>query len=245
MNQPDLNIHWIHPDALPDEFPDPCEALTDPNGLLAIGGDLSVARLLAAYRRGIFPWFSEDQPILWWSPDPRAVLFPAEIRISRSLNKTLRKNIFSVSIDQAFAEVVAGCAERNTETWITAGMTEAYKKLHAAGHAHSIETWHNGQLVGGLYGVNIGCVFFGESMFTRETDASKVALIRLIGLCRTTGIELIDCQVPSGHLASLGSREISRTEFNRLLTRLTTLAAPEAWSSETTGTNQLLPRMGR
>lgn len=246
MNGPDVSIGWIEPGAPPDEFPDPRGALTEPNGLLAIGGNLSVERLLTAYRRGIFPWYSEGQPILWWTPDPRAVLFPAEIRISRSLNKTLRRNIFSVSVDQAFAAVVAGCAERGvdpdseSDTWITTDMANAYEKLHAAGHAHSIETWRDGQLVGGLYGVNIGRVFFGESMFSGVSDASKAALVKLIAICRATGIELIDCQVASGHLARLGSREISRAEFNDLLARLTVFPSPGDWPSESIETSRLL-----
>jgi len=253
MSQPGLNIRWIEPDAPPHEFPPSHTALAEPNGLLAIGGDLSVERLLAAYQRGIFPWFTEDQPILWWSPDPRAVLFPAEIRISRSLRKTLRKNIFSVSIDQAFSDVVAGCADRSirlnpdshissdndTGTWITASMAAAYAELHAAGHAHSIETWCDGQLVGGLYGVNIGRVFFGESMFSSATDASKVALAKLISECQAKGIELIDCQIASGHLASLGSREIPRSEFNRLLARLTGFPPSGTWPSEAIETEHL------
>jgi len=249
-NQPTADIRWIDPNAPPDQFPDPCDALTEPNGLLAIGGDLSVERLLAAYRRGIFPWFSDGQPILWWTPDPRAVLFPAEIRISRSLRKTLRKNIYQVSVDQAFDDVVTGCAQRrapsnplpedNDGTWITASMAAAYKQLHAAGHAHSVETWRDGQLVGGLYGVNIGRVFFGESMFSHATDASKVALIRLITVCRATGIDLVDCQVASSHLARLGSRDISRDEFNRLLARLTVFPSPPDWRSDSIETGGLL-----
>ena len=250
MKRSALDIRWINPDAPPDEFPDSCDALTEPNGLLAIGGDLSVERLLAAYRRGIFPWFSDDQPILWWTPDPRAVLFPAEMRISRSLTKTLRKNIFSVSVDQAFTDVIAGCAERDTSsngqsdghsgTWITKEMAAAYKKLYEAGHAHSIETWHDGQLVGGLYGLNIGRVFFGESMFSRVADASKAALVKLITVCRATGIKLVDCQVASGHLARLGSREIPRTEFNHLLTHLTSFPAPDDWPDKSIESSQLL-----
>jgi leucyl/phenylalanyl-tRNA---protein transferase len=253
MSQPGLNLRWINPAAPPHEFPPSHDALAEPNGLLAIGGDLSVERLLAAYQRGIFPWFSDDQPILWWTPDPRAVLFPTEIRISRSLRKTLRKNIFSVSIDQAFNDVVAGCADRGSRlnpenhiisdsdagTWITASMAAAYEELHAAGHAHSIETWYDGQLAGGLYGVNIGRVFFGESMFSSVTDASKVALIKLISECHTKGIELIDCQVASGHLARLGSREIPRAEFNRLLARLTSFPPSGTWSREAIETEHL------
>jgi leucyl/phenylalanyl-tRNA--protein transferase len=242
MNEPGLDIRWIEPGAPPDEFPDPREALTEPNGLLAIGGDLSVKRLLAAYRRGIFPWFSDDQPILWWTPNPRAVLFPTELKISRSLVKTLRKNIFTVSVDHAFADVISACADRgpDTGTWITPDMTAAYIRLHEQGHAHSIETWCDGKLVGGLYGVNIGRVFFAESMFYRATDASKTALTRLITLCRETGIELIDCQVASGHLSRLGSREIPRHEFNRLLTRLTVFPAPGNWPDHPIETSRLL-----
>jgi len=254
MSQPGLDIRWIDPDAPPDEFPDPSDALVEPNGLLAIGGDLSVERLLVAYRLGIFPWFSYDQPILWWTPDPRAILFPAEFKISRSLRKTLRKNIYSVSVDQAFAAVVAGCAKRGTRsqsgeesdnesdggTWITTSMAAAYEKLHEAGHAHSIETWCDGQLIGGLYGVNIGHVFFGESMFSRATDGSKAAFVKLMSICRTSGIELIDCQVASGHLARLGSREIPRADFNRLLAHLTTFPSIRNWPSDPTGSNQLI-----
>jgi len=250
MNGTGPEIRWLDPDAPPDEFPQTSRALTEPNGLLAIGGDLSVARLLAAYRRGIFPWFGEDQPVLWWTPDPRAVLFPSEIRISRSLRKTLRKNIFSVSVDLAFSEVVAGCAKRprpsgqpgdgTPGTWITPDMASAYEKMHAAGHAHSIETWHEGQLAGGLYGINIGRVFFGESMFSRRTDASKVALVKLVTLCHVMQIGLIDCQVASGHLASLGSREIPRNEFNRLLARLTAFRTPGDWPAEPVNTLDLL-----
>jgi leucyl/phenylalanyl-tRNA--protein transferase len=244
MNEQGLNIRWIKPDAAPDAFPDPCEALTEPNGLLAIGGDLSAERLLAAYRHGIFPWFSDGQPILWWTPDPRAVLFPTELKISRSLTKTLRKNIFMVSVDQAFGDVISECAERGTDTgtWITPDMTMAYIDLHERGHAHSIETWRDGELVGGLYGVNIGRVFFAESMFYRATDASKTALAGLTALCRATGIELIDCQVASGHLSRLGSRELPRLEFNRLLTRLTAFPAPVDWPDDPVETSRLLDK---
>ncbi len=251
MNQDPLDIRWIDPSAPADEFPDPRHALTEPNGLLAIGGDLSVERLLAAYRRGIFPWFSDGQPILWWTPNPRAVLFPADFRVSRSLRKTLRKNLFSVSVDQAFAAVVTGCAERasgtgkrekdnDSGTWITSSMAAAYEKLHRAGHAHSIETWCDGELVGGLYGINIGHVFFGESMFSRATDGSKAALVKLISLCRENDIELIDCQVASGHLARLGSREISREDFNRLLASLTAFPSTGNWLADPVGSRQLI-----
>lgn len=242
MNRHGPNIHWIDPSAPATDFPDPRDALDDPNGLLAIGGDLSPERLLAAYRRGIFPWFSEGQPILWWSPDPRAVLFPDEFHASRSLRRTLRKNRFTVSVDRAFDAVIAACADRGeaTGTWITAGMSAAYRRLHATGHAHSVETWHDGQLVGGLYGVGIGRVFFGESMFSREADASKAALASLAGLCRESAIELIDCQVASEHLARLGSREIPRSEFSRYLARWVGSGNNARWLREPTATDRLL-----
>lgn len=242
MNRQGLDVRWIEPSAPPDAFPDPSIALDDPNGLLAIGGDLSVARLLAAYRRGVFPWFSAGQPILWWTPDPRAVMLPAEFRLSRSLRKAMRRDELSVSIDQDFAAVVAGCADRehDTGTWITAEMSTAYCELHAAGHAHSIEVWRGDDLVGGVYGVNIGLVFFGESMFSRESNGSKIALARLMHHCRSSGIELLDCQIASAHLASLGSREISRTEFNAGLERLTGFPAPETWHSDKTATSQFV-----
>ncbi|MFW2404602.1 MAG: leucyl/phenylalanyl-tRNA--protein transferase [Gammaproteobacteria bacterium] len=234
-------LHWLDPTDPPDSFPDPHLALREPDGLLAVGGDLTPERLLAAYRRGIFPWFQDDQPILWWSPDPRAVLFPAEIRISRSLRRTLRRGTFEVSVNQDFAGVIAGCAADRDQpgTWITEDMLHAYSDLHRSGHAHSIETWRDGELVGGLYGVSMGGVFFGESMFARETDASKVALTQLTGLRRELGIELIDCQVASAHLASLGARQISRVEFQERLRRLTPYPAPRNWTRPASGTSGL------
>jgi leucyl/phenylalanyl-tRNA--protein transferase len=197
-------------------FP-PVERAT-PEGLLAVGGDLSVARLLAAYRAGIFPWYSAGQPILWWSPDPRTVLFPEQLRVSRSLRKTLRRGDFQVTFDRAFDEVLAGCAQPRANkpqggTWITPAMHAAYRRLHDAGHAHSIEAWKDGRLAGGLYGVAFGRAFFGESMFTRETDASKVAFVHLVRQLLRWQYRLIDCQIYSGHLASLGAVEIPRAEF--------------------------------
>lgn len=226
------SLYWIKTTDPPDHFPDPKQALTEPDGLLAVGGDLSVERLLIAYRQGIFPWYQDGQPILWWSPNPRAVLFPAELHVSRSLRRTLRNNRFTVSIDQDFASVIAGCAaERSdTGTWITADMEHAYQQLHDAGHAHSVEVWRDEQLVGGLYGINIGRVFFGESMFSRQTDASKVALVQLIHICRELSLDLVDCQIATAHLASLGSRQISRTEFLRLLSRYTQFPSPSGWA---------------
>ncbi|MFE8071628.1 leucyl/phenylalanyl-tRNA--protein transferase [Marinobacteraceae bacterium S3BR75-40.1] len=210
-------LPWLEPDHL--WFPDPRTALDDPDGLLAIGGDLSVDRLTLAYRNGIFPWFSEDQPILWWSPDPRCVLFPEELHISRSLRKTLNKERFTVTINKAFTEVIDGCATSREEgTWITPDMRLAYLRLHALGMAHSFETWNDeGELVGGLYGVAMGRCFFGESMFTRETDASKVAFVHAVRQLQAWEYALLDCQVENPHLRSLGATLISRERFLTIL----------------------------
>ncbi len=206
-------LHTLAPGA---SFPPVSQALDEPNGLLAVGGDLSPQRLLEAYRRGIFPWYSEGQPILWWSPDPRLVLFPSELRISRSLRKVINKGMFRITVDQAFPEVISACAgprEGEPGTWITSPMREAYLQLHRLGWARSVEAWHEGRLVGGLYGVAIGQVFFGESMFYRMANASKVAFVTFVEQLREGGCALIDCQVTTPHLLSLGAREISRTEF--------------------------------
>ncbi|MFO7647918.1 MULTISPECIES: leucyl/phenylalanyl-tRNA--protein transferase [Halomonas] len=200
----------------PIQFPPVTLALRDPDGLLAAGGDLSPAWLLAAYRRGIFPWYSDDQPILWWSPDPRMVLFPEALRVRRSLAKRLRNAGFRVTADRAFDAVVEACAgprDGQPGTWITDEMREAYGRLHALGAAHSVEVWREDRLAGGLYGVALGPVFFGESMFSREPDASKVALVRLAGAMAAGGGRLIDCQMHTAHLASLGARDIARDAF--------------------------------
>jgi leucyl/phenylalanyl-tRNA---protein transferase len=213
-------ITWLSPEDAPERFPPLDRALDEPPGLLAAGGDLSAPRLLAAYRRGIFPWYSPGQPVLWWSPDPRAVLFPQEFRCARSLRKTLRNGGFETRIDHDFAAVIEGCAApraASAGTWITREMRAAYLELHRQGHAHSVETYRGGRLAGGLYGVRLGGVFFGESMFSREPDASKVALARLVELCRAEAIAVIDCQLPSRHLESLGSRLVPRFEFQALL----------------------------
>jgi leucyl/phenylalanyl-tRNA--protein transferase len=197
-------------------FPPVAQAMRQPNGLLAAGGDLTPARLLKAYRHGIFPWFSEGDPILWWSPDPRMVLFPAEFRISHSLQKTLRRGHYEVRIDSAFEQVMRACAsprEGQHGTWIQEEMVEAYIRLHQMGHAHSIETWMEGKLVGGLYGVSIGRMFYGESMFSIKTDASKIALAHLAAQLMRWNFGMIDCQMNTKHLASLGAREIPRAEF--------------------------------
>ena len=209
-------IPWLRPDDPPTAFPPVETALTDPDGLLCVGGDLAPERLLEAYRRGIFPWYSEGQPILWWSPDPRTVLYPDEFRVSRSLAKTLRNRGFEVTHDRAFDTLMGCCADprlRPEGTWISPQMRAAYRQLHELGHAHSIETWLGGRLVGGLYGVALGRVFFGESMFSVERDASKVALHALVQLMRERGGVLIDCQVASTHLASLGARAVPRRQF--------------------------------
>jgi leucyl/phenylalanyl-tRNA--protein transferase len=202
-------------------FPPPENATAE--GLVAFGGDLSVERLLAAYREGIFPWYDRD-PILWWCPDPRMVLYPDELKISRSLRATLRKGTFEVRVDTSFAEVIEACATtrrvHERGTWINRGMRRAYTALFHAGYAHSVESWHDGQLVGGLYGVSIGRTFFGESMFSRMSDASKVALAALAAECRAREIPMIDCQVRTEHLASMGAREIPRSDF---LTRVRSL----------------------
>ncbi len=213
-----LRPYWIDPTSPPTAFPNPEHALKDPNGLLAAGGDLSAARLMAAYRRGIFPWYSEGQPILWWCPDPRAVLFPGEMSISRSLRKTIRRREFHITTDTAFRRVIEGCAAPRRDgagTWITEAMSEAYCRLHSLGYAHSVECWHGSELVGGLYGVALGKVFFGESMFSRMSDASKVALVHL----RDLDLRVIDCQIPNAHLARLGARGIERSAFLALLDR--------------------------
>lgn len=205
-------------------FPDVELALREPDGLLAIGGDLTVERLVAAYQRGIFPWYSEGQPILWWSPDPRMVLTPSEVKISRSLAKTIRKNKFTITFDQAFEKVIRACSrprlekgQVQNETWILDEMIEAYTVLHHQGYAHSVECWHNEQLVGGLYGIAIGKVFFGESMFSRESDASKAAFVYLNKQLEQWGFKLVDCQVYTSHLESLGAKMIPRKEFITLL----------------------------
>jgi len=196
----------------------------EPDGLLAIGGDLSMERLLLAYRNGIFPWY-EGQHILWWCPDPRFVLFPEELKESKSMRQLLRRNAFDFKVDTAFREVIANCKTITRRdqggTWITDEVKEAYSRLHEAGYAHSAETWLNGELVGGLYGIRMGKVFFGESMFSKASNASKYAFISYVRQLQSEGIELIDCQVYTEHLESLGARMIGREEFIRQLDRLT------------------------
>lgn len=217
--------------SLTDEliFPDP--EMAEPDGLLAMGGDLSKERLTLAYRSGIFPWYTSDTPILWWSTDPRLVLMPRDLKVSRSLRQTINKGAFSITFDQAFNEVITACASvRRPEqegTWITTEMREAYIGLHRAGHAHSAEAWNKGELAGGLYGVALGRVFFGESMFANESDASKVSFVRLVEHLRNRGYALIDCQQTTEHLMRFGAREMPRTEFLKLLKEHA--SAPDAW----------------
>ena len=224
-------IPWLERDT---PFPAVSSALKHPNGLLAAGGDLSAARLLDGYRRGIFPWFSGGDPILWWSPDPRMVLVPGELKISRSLAKTLRNRSYEVRFDSAFDDTMAGCAaprKGESGTWITEEMREAYRRLHDLGYAHSAETWMEGKLSGGLYGVAIGQVYFGESMFSREPDASKIALAALVSHLKSENFRLIDCQMRTPHLESLGAREIPRRRFSRLLEELIHYPRePGSWS---------------
>jgi leucyl/phenylalanyl-tRNA--protein transferase len=205
-------LHWLNDDLW---FPPLSDALED--GLLAVGGDLSTERLLLAYKNGIFPWFNEDEPPMWWSPDPRFVLFPDELKVSKSMKQLLRRNEFEFRTDTAFSEVIANC--KNMEragqdgTWITETVEEAYTKLHVLGYAHSAEAWHNDELVGGLYGIKLGKSFFGESMFSKKANASKFAFISWVEELKKQGVQLIDCQVYTPHLESLGARMISRSDF--------------------------------
>jgi len=223
----------LNPFAPAQPFPPVTKALNNPNGLLAMGGCLSVRRLENAYRHGIFPWFNEGEPLLWWSPDPRLTLHPEHLKISRSLKKTLRKGLFAFSFDQVFSAVVRGCAAPwpdRPDTWISANMISAYEALHRQGIAHSFETWQSGVLVGGLYGVAMGQVFFGESMFHTATDASKAAMVFACNRLSRWGYHLIDCQVHTTHLVSLGAGEIPRSRFMRLLEQTIRMPpSPQAW----------------
>lgn len=223
-----MELRWLEPDQL--TFPPVSEALADPNGLLAVGGDLSPERLLLAYQQGIFPWYEEGQPLLWWSPDPRTVVAPDGVHLSRSMRKFLRKSVFTVTVDHDFPAVIHACAEPRDytdDTWITPAMQRAYIELHRRGHAHSVEVWEHGQLAGGLYGVALGRMFFGESMFSRRSNASKTALLALAGHLRRLGYQLIDCQMPTDHLQSLGAMEVSRERFLRRVRQLT--RGPDHW----------------
>jgi len=220
-------IPWLRPGA---PFPPVESALTDPNGLLAASADLAPARLVAAYRQGIFPWYSDAGPVLWWSPDPRMVLFVDEFTVKRSLRKVVRGGRFEIRVDRAFRATMEACASAprpgQDGTWITPAVVDAYCALHARGLAHSVEAWRDGRLTGGLYGVAIGRMFFGESMFAHETVSSKVALVHLIAILRSKGMPLVDCQQETAHLASFGARPIPRREFADRLAALVHCAAP-------------------
>ena len=207
-------LTWLQRDSL--SFPALEKALQEPNGLLAAGGDLSPERLIQAYRHGCFPWYQDGQPLLWWSPDPRTVLFPAELHVSRSLAKFLRQGHFQITFDQAFDEVINACAGPRSYadgTWITSPMQTAYRQLHQRGIAHSVEVWEAGELVGGLYGLAMGRLFFGESMFSHASNASKAGFVHLVKQLQAWGFALIDCQMPTQHLHNFGARQIPRAEF--------------------------------
>lgn len=229
----DNQLFWVADNTIAADFPDVSRALRDPDGLLAIGGDLSPERLIHAYRLGIFPWYSEGQPILWWSPDPRCVLEPDKLRVSRSLARRIRKNEYRVTYNQAFSEVISACARPRdlySGTWITDEMLHAYSELHRQGYAVSVETWFGGELVGGLYGIALGQVFFGESMFSKRSDASKVALVHLAETVREMDFRLIDCQVHSSHLQSMGATPIQRELFVSILKNFCGNGEPVNWS---------------
>jgi len=202
---------------LSDDIAFPSPHLAPKEGLLAVGGDLTQKRLLMAYRMGIFPWFSNNQPIMWWSPDPRLVLFPDEIRVSRTLKKIIKKKVFHVTMDSAFDQVINQCAQvrlqNNQATWIVEEMIDAYCKLHEFGYAHSVEAWHQGELAGGIYGVSLGRCFFGESMFTQVSNASNVALVKLVEYLLSLSFDMIDCQIVTKHLIRFGAKEIPRARF--------------------------------
>ena len=224
--QLDDNDYW---------FPPVSEALDDPQGLLAVGGDLSVSRLLHAYQCGIFPWFSDHDPILWWAPSPRMVINPHQIHISKSMAKVIRKTPFIVTFDHAFERVVKACGstpradQTSVESWITQDMQHAYTQLYRRGYAHSVEVWHGGELVGGLYGVALGQMFFGESMFSRADNASKIAFIHLAQRIAQWGFVLIDCQMHTPHLASLGAQEIPMAEFENYLEKNLSYGVDSLW----------------
>jgi len=218
MDNP-IRLHWLDPRNPHQHFPPVHLAMRDPDGLLAIGGDLSQVRLLRAYAQGIFPWYNPDEPILWWCPNPRAVLFPDQLHVSRSYRKAVQKADYAVSFDRAFAEVMEGCSAERAKsrgTWLGADMKRAYQDLARSGHAHSLEVWRQGELVGGLYGIALGRVFYGESMFSRVENGSKLALYWLCEQLKAWNFELIDCQISSPHLLSLGTRELPRDDFLRL-----------------------------
>jgi len=233
-----LPLRRLRPEDPPEAFPDPARALREPDGLLAVGGDLSPERLLYAYAHGIFPWYDAGLPILLWSPDPRAVFLPDALHVSRSLGRRMRRGGYQIRFDTAFDEVMAGCAGPRPQypeggTWINPEMKQAYVRLHHLGYAHSVELWQDGVLAGGLYGVAVGRVFFGESMFSRVTDASKVVLVTLMRHLQRWGYAFMDCQVQSGHLESMGSVPVPRPDFlNMLATLCIEPVSGHAWRPE-------------
>ena len=227
-----MPISWLDPKEEP-AFPPISQALTEPNGLLAIGGSLDVNWLLSAYSQGIFPWYEQGQPLLWWSPDPRLILEPSRVVVSRSLSKLIRKQMYTISFDTDFVSVIKACQSskgREKGTWITSEMRVAYVELHRLGHAHSVEVWHDDRLVGGLYGIALGKAFFGESMFSSQANASKLALVALSRQLQVWGFGLIDCQVHSDHLVSMGAVPLCRRDFQDMLTRLlSSRTGPGTW----------------
>ena len=237
-------VTWLTAGDAPDAFPPVAEALAEPDGLLAAGGDLSTPRLLAAYRRGIFPWYDDGQPLLWWSPDPRCVFRPGDLRVSRRLRREVRRSSCELRFNTAFAEVIRACAgprPHQRGTWITTDMRTAYERLHREGWAHSVEVWRQDALVGGLYGLAIGRAFFGESMFSRQSNASKLALLYLDRLLSDGTLGLLDCQVESGHLRSLGAVTIPRVEFVQQVDALCTPPEPFAgWPAAPLGVQSLV-----
>lgn len=232
MDNP-IRLHWLDPRNPGQPFPPARQAMRDPNGLLAIGGDLSPARLLNAYAHGVFPWYNPDEPILWWCPDPRAILVPAEFHASRSLQRRLRRVDYAVTLDRAFGAVLEACSaprRHGRGTWLGPEMKQAYQALHARGDAHSVEVWQRGTLVGGLYGVCRGHVFFGESMFSHADDGSKIAMYWLCRQLAAWSFPLLDCQIASSHLASLGAVEVPREQFLTLLAPAVALPGPAHWA---------------
>lgn len=231
-----MQLPILDPQTPDQDFPAIETALADPDGLLAVGGCLSSQRIINAYRQGIFPWYSPEEPILWWSPNPRLVLFPNELKLSRSLKKTIRQGIYTITYDQVFSQTMQHCAaprDKDTGTWITDEMFQAYTNLHHQGVAHSFEAWFDGELVGGLYGIAIGQVFFGESMFHKKTDASKVAFSALVHHLIKWGYQLIDCQVHTDHLSSFGAKNIKRDEFCKLIQHYCSIQPNiAAWKNE-------------
>ncbi len=229
------SFYCVREQTFTSSFPPTNRALNEPDGLLAIGGKLNVNNLLEAYRLGIFPWYSEENPIMWWSPKVRPVISPSEIKISKSLKKTIKRNSFDLSYDMCFKRVMQHCAtngDRAGKSWITDTMIETYDDLHTLGHAHSIECWQNGELCGGLYGVSIGRVFYGESMFSKQPDASKVALVDLCAKLNAWGYLVIDCQIPSPHLSRLGAKLVERKQFEKVISQnVDKPPAADAWKS--------------